>query len=574
MPTLPGNPQLVTPRGGGGIVRGISDPGAVAISNTGARLVGAANRLQHAFDEEQARVDRNIVEDSFNTLRQRQMELEVGEDGYSKIKSGDAVKTPLIKNYSKQLEDSYKDLTGKLTNDRQRQAFRQRYDVAKSQFQKGVLTHVTRENQTYRKQVMDTTVDTEKNFSALRWNLKGEIYASRERAKASVDEFAEVNGLDAKAKSVLYRDATTQIHQAVIERAINEGNSDYASKWLKDHRSEIDAGVATSLQATLKTAGDIEASQQAFDRIISGKPDYPTALAAARKTKSNIRDKVLSRVRSWDSDNQRLKARYEKENTDEAWRVAVATEDPWAINTTNWTELPGQTQREILQWTEAKKRADAQPPTVDDVSVVIGVQDMIEAGDITEPEQLIKYQPYMKPSTLNSLIGEIDKREDLNPKLIKDAFILATGKKVEEGNYEEWRNFQDYITENVKRPEDLNSYVDEWRMKGESVTTKFFSNDPGTVGEAVELGREDFLIDVPEDSADNVSASVSLLGQQTGETAQKEFYTKYYRDAQRWLKAHKSAVSPALVSGYAYCKAKGLPLTAKNINWAAQELSK
>ena len=585
MPRLPGeSASLQGPRAVGRVVQGPRDVGGPAMYRTGRDIVGGANELNAAFEAEQLRIDRTRNEDAHNQLADFTVNQAIGEGGYQTQKGADAVTRPLLKDTLKEFDARVKSQMDGLDNDRQREMFKAHSDAIRARVTSGVLSHQLQEDKVYQGQVNNARVESATNTVSVN---PGELQSELVRVRAGIKEYAETLGLggdDKKTKTIraeMLREATTPVHAAAIERAINDGRISAARKLLGDARKagEIDSEVAGKLEAGLKVSSVRADGQAAFDKIRAQYAgDSQGALKAAMAIKNpETRDDATARVRAWNSDHLRIEAQVDKENNDAAWKAAVATEDPWKIDPVLWNSLDGKAQRNILDWIDAKKAADAKPRTTDDISAVNGVESMILAGDITEPEQLELYAPYMTATTYRSLNKLVKDRTEVNPTDVAKSFTLVTGKKIEEDNYDEWRSFQRYISDNVKRPEDLDQWADRWRMEGQTLKDKW-GDDPDTLGEAVIEGRQDeFLVEVPAESADTVSSAISVLGRsdvevQTGPVAQDEFYTKFYLDAQQWLKAHDSAVTPELVAGYAYCRAKGHPLTPKNVQWAANGL--
>jgi len=265
------------------VVEGPKDVWAPAAYRAGKDITWAANNMQAAFEREQARIDKDRVEDSHTQLVNFKIEMASGENGYKTKLGGDAVKTPLLKDSLRTLDEYIKAESKKLDNERQRDMFKAHSDVIRGQITQGVLTHQFNQDKVYQKELLAGTQSAETNSAAMNWNVPGEVDGSLLRIKKRVGDYATANGMPKEAKQAMELEATTDIHAAVITRAINAGQSGYARKWLKDHRDEIDSTTAARLEGTLKTAGNREASQWHADRIWGEGGSASEMTAKARK---------------------------------------------------------------------------------------------------------------------------------------------------------------------------------------------------------------------------------------------------------------------------------------------------
>ena len=278
---LPGEANVLPiARPVGGVVRGARDPVAPALANAGANMVGAANQLNRAFEAEQLRVDNSRVEDNHTQLVNFKVDLAQGEDGYQLKKGRDAVTKPLLKDTLSKFDRRVADMEGKLDNDRQKEEFRKRVEIVRGQVTQGVLSHQLREDGVYQKDVLKSTIGAETNSAAMSWNVPNEVNGSILRTTEAARKYAKANGLDEKN---IILEATTSVHEAVIENAIDSGETEYANQWLKAHRKEIDADVAIRLNGMLKTSETLGNSQAHADRIYSPRKGPEAMLAEARK---------------------------------------------------------------------------------------------------------------------------------------------------------------------------------------------------------------------------------------------------------------------------------------------------
>lgn len=442
MARLPGESErLPVARASVGVARPFRDPVGPALAGAGSDLFSAGMNLQTSIERERLRIDTAAEEDAFNKFRMQQIELTVGENGFTKQRSGDAVTKPILKNYTEQLDRVSGDIEKNLTSDRQKEGFRRRTEVAKQQFTKDLLIHLDRENTTYQKQTMDATIDTEKNVAALHWNVKGDIDGSIVRAKKSIDGFAETADLDEKAKSVLYREATTKIHRAVIERAINEGRSGYAAEWLKQNREEIDSDTARLLQASLKTAGTREASQQQADRIwATGKSPADMTTAARKIRDPEVRQSTLALVKARIAEEDGYQKLDQNNAYDEAQGYLAYEQTQGRVPTLNdipqttLERMSGAQQAAILRTLGGVKPVKGgqtyytlEQMHADDEQAFMDLDLNQFDGQIT-PEEKVRFIGYQKDTATGGPMGEIARTKS---QIIKQG-ITASGLDIKE----------------------------------------------------------------------------------------------------------------------------------------------
>jgi hypothetical protein len=154
----------------------------------GKGLAGAAEHVAAVAEKDRERQDTLRVEDSFNQLRASQLDLTLGEEnGFSKLRGGDAVNQPVLKDWTAKFEDQARRLEQGLPDDMTRARFRQRAAVAKQSFQGDILRHVARESDTYAHGVMQGTLDTEARAIGANPQDDSAAGISTERVNAAID---------------------------------------------------------------------------------------------------------------------------------------------------------------------------------------------------------------------------------------------------------------------------------------------------------------------------------------------------------------------------------------------------
>lgn len=188
-------------------------PGVEAI---GRSVEGLSNDIFRA----QQQTDAVRAEDAFNQLRQKQIDLTYGDQGYTHLKGGNAVNRPLLRDYGTEFDNTAAELASGLGNDNQRRMFAQRAAIAGLQLREGIMAHVAQEDTSYAKSTLQGTIDTESQVAAANWSKPEILLASAARVNNAIDAYAqrpdagiapeEVQALKDKAQAGIFHAAVTQ----------------------------------------------------------------------------------------------------------------------------------------------------------------------------------------------------------------------------------------------------------------------------------------------------------------------------------------------------------------------------
>jgi len=323
MAKLPGPEERAIPRPAGGVVRIPRDPRNAAMIGAGNAIMAGANDLYAAIEEEQRRIDTIKVEDRVNALKRAQLDLSMGENGFKQKKSGDAVNAPLLKDYTAKLQDNFDRLSETLDNPDQKQQFMLHYEVVSGQMQRDILAHQNEQYAVYQKEEFLTTAETERYNAGLHPYSKTDIDGATLRTRKAAERYGRANGMSPEAIEALYREEATKIHAAVIEAAINDGQTAHAKNWLRQHREEIDPTVAERLEKSMKESDERYRAQRAEDKIWSEGGTLNQMLDKARGQPSDIRDSVVARIKTREAERKYITEEEAKTASMEAWKIAA-----------------------------------------------------------------------------------------------------------------------------------------------------------------------------------------------------------------------------------------------------------
>lgn len=225
----------------------------------GQALGAGAEELYQAQQREEERINSLRAEEAYTQLRERQLDLTIGEqNGFAKVKGADAVKRPLLIDWLKRFDDANRELASGLANDTQREKFARRTQVARLQYQEDILRHLAREGDEYAKQVFDGALLAEQRQVVARWDSPADVASSMERIRNLVAERASALNWDEQFKSAVLAEQQAKIHTSVIQQAIAGGNYRYAEQWYEKHRGEIDLPTARLLAAAVRDGSQKE----------------------------------------------------------------------------------------------------------------------------------------------------------------------------------------------------------------------------------------------------------------------------------------------------------------------------
>lgn len=233
----------------------VGSSGAVGqgLERLGRDLEQGNEEIFRAQKIEDDRVNTLRAEEAYTKLREKQLDLTIGDNGFGKLKGSAAVSTPVMPEWSKRFDDASREIEGTLANDEQRRRYKQRAGVTRLQFQEDMLRHLAKEGDVYGREVYEGGLVTERRNAVARWDSPNDIDSSLERVKRLIDERSTALSWPKE-----YRDAQLQVEQGrihgdIVRQALASGNYLYAQKWAEDHKGDMDAATQA---AVLKAVED------------------------------------------------------------------------------------------------------------------------------------------------------------------------------------------------------------------------------------------------------------------------------------------------------------------------------
>ena len=370
------------------------------------RLGGAMQQtgdvLYKAEAEQQDRVDRAVAEDAFNAYREKQLELTLGEGkGFVHKKGKQAMDKQFFPQYMEQLNSNYRELNTRLGNDRQRELFRQRAEIANVQYRENLLRHITTQTDQHAKQTTEDGLALEHKAAGYAWQDPNAIKTSLVRSEALLVQQGESEGWSEETLNAKRIDQRTRIHSAVISNALANDQWQYAQQYYRKNKGDI-ADPNGSVARALEEGGLRGRSQTNADSIVAQYRDLPEALEAARKIKDpKLRDATEDRVRRQISDRKQDDIRRQNAVFIEAVKTVEQTGDPDRVDPARYAEL-GPDQRNALKILAERQRSGQVAKQDDEVWLKFTAMAPGALARMDEADLITNYKPHLSPENWNT----------------------------------------------------------------------------------------------------------------------------------------------------------------------------
>ena len=322
-----------TPNSGGGIVSyqpntGAEEFAANALSKTGSVISDSGSYLSKVIQEEERKTNATRAEDAFNKLRSRQMDLTIGENGFVKKTSGDAVNQPILKDYVDKFNLSAKEIEESLQNDEQKSLFRRRATISGLQLKQDILSHVSKEQGVYSAQVFQGTIDLESKNAVERYQDPAGIAVAISRVNAAISTEADRLGWPEELQENAKRNVHSKINRGIIERMLANDDDISATNYYKANKDKVSGEDSIAVEKALEIGSTRGEAQRVADELVSKTKLLGNAIQGADKiqdTKVRAEAKKLIRQHFADTEaaqNQDLELTFE-----DAAKVVFETRD-------------------------------------------------------------------------------------------------------------------------------------------------------------------------------------------------------------------------------------------------------
>lgn len=242
-----------TPRPSGGVAG--YRPITGEETTIGETLMDVGTLFERDLDE----INTLRAEDATNKLHERAIDLSMGEDGYARLKSGDAATHPFEKDYQDRLNAASKEIEATLSTPEQKLKYRLRASGIRTQFVKGMWAHKLAQSEIYDKDVYTSTIETSARVAAADPTNVDNAAAQALRASEAARIYSRRQGDDEKIAASRTIEAESAVHSAVIEAQLNAGQDQLAMRFfngVKDRMTDKDRSDAERKLEISSTAGE------------------------------------------------------------------------------------------------------------------------------------------------------------------------------------------------------------------------------------------------------------------------------------------------------------------------------
>lgn len=284
-------------------------------------------------EKRSAEADTLRAEDAFNQLREKQLNLSIGDDGFTKKRGADAVNVPIFDDYQKRFDQDVKEITDGLANNRQRELFKRRSDVAGLQFKQDVINHVSQEQEEYSKGVYQGTIAVESRNAVERYRDPAGVALSIQRIDAAISQEAERNGWSPDVTQATKMKAASTVNRNVVERMLANDDDISATNYYKSVKKSISGDDAIAVEAALEVGSTRGEAQRQADRIMSkSEGDMTLALESVRAIKNpKVRERATSLVRDAIAENKAAEKDRDNQAFIHAFKMVDSTGDVESI---------------------------------------------------------------------------------------------------------------------------------------------------------------------------------------------------------------------------------------------------
>lgn len=288
---------------------------------------------QYADDADNLR-----VQDAYNQLREKQLDLTLGEKtGFTNVKGRDVMSAradgkPLSADYAERFQQVGTEIEGTLANDRQKARFRQKFTESDLDFKGTLMRHETAQISEYAKTVTNATVALETEAALKVWNDPAAIDKSITSITESIQAQGVREGLPADAVKVIVADKVSRVHAGVIAAAADAGNVGYARQRFDTVADQLMADDRQKLAKVLDEGEFEERTQAGAEQVWSEAQGDPTkALQLARtRFKGKDEDAIVTRIKGFDAERVTLRERAQKDAADQGWQYVAQGRAPTA----------------------------------------------------------------------------------------------------------------------------------------------------------------------------------------------------------------------------------------------------
>lgn len=233
---------------------GIAESSQIA---EGRVLAAQGQEILQLAEKRRNQIDEMRVIEASTELRKKELALTFDEkEGYQNIKGGDVVKRPVLKEYTEKYKTAADQISSTLTQ-RQREIFSNHVASQSTNFQANVMRHAMAETEKYGGQVFEA--DLKSRYDTAAMSYKNTVLTAQQLAgvDAATHHRMDMLGVnDPAMRDQFVKSARGGLHTTVLEKAINEGDTGFATEYLKANKADMTRDQVDAVEKQLRPATD------------------------------------------------------------------------------------------------------------------------------------------------------------------------------------------------------------------------------------------------------------------------------------------------------------------------------
>ena len=203
--------------------------------------------LGQMIEQETAKVDDVVTQDALNKLKEKRAELTYGDSGFTKLKSGDAVKTPMVTTFGDRLNAEMESLSAGLNSPRAKLKFQQHAAQEMTGYKTDVMRHQATELEHFSQATFAGTMTnigdaTVRGASATAAEAavnpgglaeQPALLATRQAANDAIQAEVARRGLSGPAADMFRQIEFGKITDNVVKQLMTDNRSPQAMEYLK-----------------------------------------------------------------------------------------------------------------------------------------------------------------------------------------------------------------------------------------------------------------------------------------------------------------------------------------------------
>jgi len=399
-------------------------PVRVAADTTGAQVLGDIGVL---MKQEADKLEDVVAEDALNKLREKRLDMSLGEKGFANVRGGAVVSQKPLDVFPGQFDREVEALAANIGGARARERFNAKAAAEKSGYRQDLMRHVANETNAYQADTAKATLATESKYAAMNYGDDAAMLSSIGRVSNTIANEAKRLGLQGPALELYRQEALGTLHGSVVQKMLTDGKAADAVAYLEAAKGDMSERQINHYAPQVKQAGDwalgeevgIEAAAlppKDAQALISTKTKGNKGAFAAAQTVLTQREQAAAAADrqtkggliSAFSDNPTQRTAARLEASPEFLAMTPAAQGEFKEYTRHQAQAADDRARGLADRAEfkARQRWDDNPAAL---GVFYQLADMPELGAMTT-EQVYSYAPAIGPK----LIGVLEqKRREL-----------------------------------------------------------------------------------------------------------------------------------------------------------------